>query len=336
MTRNRGLDLLRIMSAISVVLIHCNALLYFSDCLAISSVSYTVSSVINLVTRFSVPCFVLISGRFILGEKRNSNTLYFYKKSLPKIVIPFGVIYLMWSVGIFYTRLVSGNIKEFLVAFVKNSYGNLWFMPMIIMLYLLAPIFIRIKAQFNAGQNLLIGVLLLLWSMISQGTSNYDLPYSIGVVIAYASYFYLGCVLPEYMDEMNINLTTVKIGGGGICVVFLLILVSVIRINGFTLYEFDPYKAFFSPVVAIFSIYLFVVFYRCQTNLNCAGISGLTFYVYLLHTPIYIVVNRFLLHGVDSLMDVMLLAGITIVLSFVASFIYRYICNGIIKIMRCN
>ena len=198
MRRNRGLDCLRVLSAIAVVVIHCNAKYYFADGTEHGTISYCVSAIVNLITRFSVPCFILMSGKFNLSDNRNADASYFYRKSLPKILIPYLGIYLCWTVYSFISVIKTANLLLFAKSLVKGTNGNLWFMPMIIILYLLTPAFVQIKSRLSKGQDMQVGVLLLIWGIISQCTSEYTLPYSIGVVISYASYYWLGSVLTAY------------------------------------------------------------------------------------------------------------------------------------------
>lgn len=67
-SRQSNFDLLRIISTISVVLIHVNATVANSN--NISIVGFNICSLINIITRFSVPCFVMLSGAFILNNER--------------------------------------------------------------------------------------------------------------------------------------------------------------------------------------------------------------------------------------------------------------------------
>lgn len=77
-TRLGNYDLLRIISAVAVVLIHVNVH-YFET---ISNSSYCFAEITNVLTSFSVPCFVMLSGAFLLHDYRNENFKYFYVKSL--------------------------------------------------------------------------------------------------------------------------------------------------------------------------------------------------------------------------------------------------------------
>ena len=97
-SRQSNFDLLRIISTISVVLIHVNATV--ADSNNISLVGFNICSLINIITRFSVPCFVMLSGAFILNNEKNADYKHFYAKSFYKIGIP--LIIFMQVVVVFY------------------------------------------------------------------------------------------------------------------------------------------------------------------------------------------------------------------------------------------
>ena len=93
--RYNSYDLLRIFSAISVIIIHVNAHFFGSRAGApSSSLYYVAESLLNIVTRFSVPAFIMISGAFILGNPANRDYIYFYKKSSYKIFLPTFAVHL--------------------------------------------------------------------------------------------------------------------------------------------------------------------------------------------------------------------------------------------------
>lgn len=81
--RQSNFDLLRIISTFAVVLIHVNA--NVADSNNISLVGFNFCSLINIITRFSVPCFVMLSGAFILNNEKNADYKHFYAKSFYKI-----------------------------------------------------------------------------------------------------------------------------------------------------------------------------------------------------------------------------------------------------------
>ena len=85
--RSNNLDLLRIVATISVIVIHVNYQFFqFRYQSPQFEVNYVVQSSLNLITRFSVPAFVMLSGYFILNNAANSDIKSFYKKSSYKVL----------------------------------------------------------------------------------------------------------------------------------------------------------------------------------------------------------------------------------------------------------
>lgn len=64
MSRENNFDLLRVISTIAVILIHVNYMFFQYHWMnpSMGDFIYVVESFLNIVTRFSVPCFVLLSG----------------------------------------------------------------------------------------------------------------------------------------------------------------------------------------------------------------------------------------------------------------------------------
>ena len=65
------------------MLIYVNAIV--ADSNNISLVGFNFCSLINIITRFSVPCLVMFFGAFILSYENNADYKHFYVKSFYKI-----------------------------------------------------------------------------------------------------------------------------------------------------------------------------------------------------------------------------------------------------------
>lgn len=60
------MDTTRVIAILAVILLHCSTM--FLD--ASQSSSFVLGSILNSVSRFGVPCFVMISGALFLDENR--------------------------------------------------------------------------------------------------------------------------------------------------------------------------------------------------------------------------------------------------------------------------
>ena len=78
--RLNNYDALRIISTVAVIFIHVNWQFFWTKAATPSmSVNYIVESSINIIARFSVPAFVMISGAFNLKNKRNGEFANFFR-----------------------------------------------------------------------------------------------------------------------------------------------------------------------------------------------------------------------------------------------------------------
>lgn len=321
--RKNNFDLLRIVSCIAVIAIHVNAIYLspkISSYMGGSSITWTIENFINFATRFSVPCFVMMSGAFILNDERTTNIKLFWHKSIFKILIPFLLIYLIWSL-IYWSKaiIITDDIEDFLLTLFKGTYGNLWFMPMLIGLYFLAPFIANLKGSRHIPFG--IGLFLLAWAIISQSTSNYNLPYSTGVVFSYLSYFIFGNILYESKCVVNQKILIFGI----ICVT---ILGTWWRCNNHQYYAMDYSKAFFSPLVVVLSIQVFYFFKQLIIDdLRIEWISSKTFYIYLLHSPILVIVHYIFeyINNISEISKIMLQVLVVFILSLIAAVFYEKI-----------
>lgn len=82
--RESNYDLLRILACIAVIGIHASAtyinMLYDNDFLGGVDNNVFITILLNSLTRFAVPCFVMLSGAFILYNKKIWIIVFFTKK----------------------------------------------------------------------------------------------------------------------------------------------------------------------------------------------------------------------------------------------------------------
>lgn len=124
-----------------------------------------------------VDIFFFLSGLGLIYAIEKYNTQTFLKRRLERVVIPYCVTALAmmlaneWTAEVFWKKLLG---YDFLFV---NIYSLLWFVPAIVILYLLFPAYYRLfkktgsKIQFTTAS-------LLIWLQLTlflQGTMRYDL-----------------------------------------------------------------------------------------------------------------------------------------------------------------
>lgn len=315
--RDNNMDLLRLLSCFSVVLIHVNAQYFVSRSTTPSLTSvYVIESLINIVTRFSVPAFVMISGSFILSKRQNANALIFYRKSFKKVFLPLIPAVFFFAV---YDRLLKGvSLIAILEALVNGTYYNLWFMFMLLCLYALVPILVKLKAVLPWHWWGRLGCALLFWAIVSQATSAYALSYDIGIVASFLGYFIIGNFLHENYHDLKLpSLPT--------CVIIISLLVIVtffVRYFGFSFYSFNAYRSFFSPSIVVISLLIFIIFCNGRISLSFKNTAKLTYYVYVFHTLVYTILMQFIGNPAHELRTIVFVFALTILISFTLAKLY--------------
>ncbi|MBE5965621.1 MAG: hypothetical protein E7255_01400 [Lachnospiraceae bacterium] len=149
------LDILRVLSIISVITIHTVAG-KIQDINSLGEPSWWWADVLNSITRWAVPVFFMISGILTLDNPHLDNIPSFLKSRLLKIGVPFLVWSVLYSIvketyilgkSIYFPdilRTIGTNIL------LDQSYYHLWFVYDIFIIYLISP-FLR-KIVINSTQ----------------------------------------------------------------------------------------------------------------------------------------------------------------------------------------
>lgn len=154
-------DLLRILAAFSVVMLHCAAQHWYA--LDIYSKEWIIANSYDAIFRFGVPVFVMISGALFLNPEYELDI----KKLYGHNILRFALIYVIWSCvyGLWDARtyeFAQIGWMPYLKQMLHGSY-HLWFLPMLIGLYVLLPI-LRTWVQHAEKKNLqyFLGLFLVL------------------------------------------------------------------------------------------------------------------------------------------------------------------------------
>lgn len=319
--RQSNYDLLRIISTFAVVLIHVNA--NVADSNNISLVGFNICSLINIITRFSVPCFVMLSGAFILSNEKNADYKHFYAKSFYKIGIPLVIILILSFLIAEMKAIISGrDLLNPVFELLSGNLNNCWFMFMLVGVYFLVPIVIRIKKSISNRSYIIGSFVWLFVAMISQLTSTYSVSWAFGIIFSFVGYFLVGNVIYENMSRIKFK---------GLYFIFAIIsyvLLFVYRgITGFSRFSIDAYSNWFSPLIIIASICVFIAFGGIKIKTNLGKLSGYTYVIYLLHTNVYIVLYVLTRRMFPSLIEhyilcLIVIAMLTFIISCIGAMIY--------------
>ena len=134
MNRNLSLDLLKILSCFSVVVLHVSG-----SVLKVES-SYTVSHALYYAACIAVPIFFMVNGYLLLNKKELSYK-YIFKKIINILVIVFCWNLLIYVPMLFIGETINNPIYSSIESLMQIGYFyQFWFFGSLIIIYLFVPI----------------------------------------------------------------------------------------------------------------------------------------------------------------------------------------------------
>jgi surface polysaccharide O-acyltransferase-like enzyme len=162
------LDLLRVLSMLSVMVLHVMAGTLRHD---FHTSTWQMANVLSSIMSCSVPIFFMISGAALMNSENTASISYTYKKRLSKLLIPF----LLWSfVSLVYFYFLNALVYDVIdMQVIKVKFKNLlseptmvhfWFMYAIIPIYMIAPL---LKRMVDGMDEKTFRYALILWIFFS-------------------------------------------------------------------------------------------------------------------------------------------------------------------------
>ena len=306
--RNRNYDFLRIVCTIAVIMIHVSgsyksAYMDINEFGNIYKDNLFITCVFNSVSRFAVPCFVMLSGCFILADRKNADYNFFWRKKMKKLGIPtmlfrFGYCFYQFIIEMFCSGGgIEGSKKmwQLLMRFTKGiPFYHMWYMYMLIGICFLAPFFVRIAAEIPPKDFEKITCVFTVWASLSSCTSQYLLAWDLGKAALYMGYFMFGHVIYERTRNKKNNFRGVCLIMGGIMIELMMAYISYVHVlNGIA--EKDEFYAVIlpqSPWIVCASIVIFGGFSLLDIKWDFGKLPACTFYIYLFHAGVWDIVRR--------------------------------------------
>ncbi len=263
---------------------------------------YVLNDVIyNGVSRFAVPCFIMLSGAFLLDNPKNTDYLYFYKKSIKKLLIPvlvFSLLYVAYSYVLVAGKTLVLHREALSVSLLLQPlkdwlrgepFYHMWYMYMLIGLYALAPVVLRFKESigFEAFEKIAFGF--LFFASLAAWASSRHVNWDPGLSFDFLGYFMAGYVIRKRCRGSNRR-----------ALLFLLLGLAVELVNCALRYEQvllrmpEARMALFSPnspLVVISSLLIFAGFASMKTRIKASWLASQTFVIYLAHAGILSVIQ---------------------------------------------
>lgn len=332
-------DLLRILAAFSVVMLHSASQFWYS--LSPETGAWKIANGYDALFRFGVPVFVMISGALFLGKELDVKRLYTHH------ILRLLAVYLVWSVayGLFDCRAYEAKYVTWaIIGFeIEGGRYHLWFLPMIVGIYILLPLlhsWIRHVEKKTLEYLLLVFLVLqigretltvLLQNQMAEFVINIlDVP-ELSMACSYVGYFVLG----YYITTIGIPRKWHKIIYWAMIPAAVLNIVisdiSSVRKGAPDGTIYDSYGAFtFIIVVGLFLFFAEVVSkvrYGEFARKLIGEISFATFGVYVMHL---MCIEWLAEWGIDSMMlpniiGIPLLAVLVFLICFILAAILRRI-----------
>ena len=290
-----NIDLLKIICCISVIIIHVSAN-YINDIKNYKNEMFYIN-LLNSITIFAVPCFIMISGYFAISNRKKDNYITFYKKKVKTIIIPMIIFTLIYLIIAIFNIVLGNSERTFKSLFVTLITGELeyhmWYLYMIIPIYIITPLLWNIKNKIGERGFDKLGKILIIISMPFALTSTHTFSYDIGFSIYYIGYYILGYSIAQKINNKSNTKFCIYLFWS----LILLFLNSFFRLyilnSGFNDNTYElPFIGNFTPMnelwilIVISSICLYKAFLYIDLKINLYCISKYTLYIYMVHVII--------------------------------------------------
>lgn len=348
--RESNYDLLRIVSTVAVLLIHIG-----SDFLN-ASFEYNIENygfvfegnliitfMLDSLPRFAVPCFVMLSGAFILDNKSNKDFKRFYSKSFRNIGIPTIVFSLLYTAYHLLKKITNAKMSELWYPFFNLLCGrpfyHMWYLYMLLGLYLLTPVILTLEE--NCTSINLKGKLpwaLLFVAAISYWAQPYSfkLAWDIGMQAGFLGFYLVGYAIRSWAKrhrKSNRNGFLLILFG-----VFFEVVLACLRyrkvLGGAPLsderteFSFLGYEGL-APFVVVSSVLIFYGFTVLDMKLNLSKLSSYTFLIFLFHAGIWdmmkVVSRKKAIYPPQTDLSIIVCVFIVFIASLAASIVYKTI-----------
>lgn len=286
-------DVLRCLAAVGVVTLHCAGATLTAE--APASTRFFILNLLDGGMRWTVPIFIMLSGMFLLDPDKPMPT----KKWLGHVgrlvltLLLWSCVYALWDARSAHMGLEL--VLEALISLVTGRlHYHLWFLPMLLGLYLLVPLF-RALVKGASRRTLWYGV--GLWGVVAvclptlytafPGTSvqTWAGMLSLYTLSGYTGYFFLGYLLKTCVIRPRAEKALYLLGAAG-----LLLTCGGTRLLSLSAGSFqDLFYGYLTPNVALTAAALFLLCRRLDLGKRpvWGKLSALTLGLYLLH-PLFI------------------------------------------------
>ncbi|MQC06400.1 hypothetical protein C4513_04895 [Morganella morganii] len=336
LSRNHGIDLLRIISCIAVIGIHVAPTYPIEGAASISDEVQVI--LMQSVFRIGLPIFFVLSGMFILNTKENG-AFCFYKKRLPAIIIPFLIysfIHYMITRGVEFNINYIKSYTHLIISSQTALSVHFWFVYVIIGIYIISPLIKFLMDKIPNKYSL--HAIIIIISLSVYNTYSSEASWKLGVPLDiipiphidfWLSYFIIG----GFIQRINHNDFNFKLI---FPCLFLLHVLSVYLYKYQLIFNLYPADKGISIFMITTAICLYFKDLEIKSGINIiTKTSQYTYGVYLIHIAVMDVVIKNI--GNNSLSSAPVIqSAFVIVIIFSISLLISFIVDNLItkRILR--
>ena len=303
--RETNYDLLRVFALLAIMSLHVSSVWIdgFSAIVreggAVETLTHPLwACVWDCLPRFGVPCFLMLSGAFLLANPATGAYAAFYKKSWRKLgglTVGFSVFYLLIKAGesVFAHEnpllAVGGSIL------ILKPYYHMWYLAMLVGVYALAPFVWRFKDTVGEKAFAKVAVVFLILGSISGWTSGEPMvAWDIGRSFEYLGYFMTGYVLRQRVKKSNgKGLGLIAAGLVTLGLTSLIQYQSQIVAGVKEKEQLFNFVSPFSPTAVVGAVLMFAGFAALTVKRSAfiEKLAGASFVAYLLHVAVWEIVK---------------------------------------------
>lgn len=276
------------------------------------------------IFNIGVDIFLLLSGMGVYySQKKNTNTVAFYKKRLTRILPEFLIVSI--SVSLIYMFLDHKSITDTLIMasglsmFFNHSYA-FWFIPLILICYIVSPLFYRVLSKSCTIKLTIFIMSCFICYMLALVSGNAYILFSRIPV------FLVGMLISPAIAD------SAKITNGQLYIMALISVIGVVLSQYLLnkgvewLYVFISYSIYVLPLTLCLSFILSKIHWKFLPYLGT-----ITLELYLLHESFCIRFANMVLHGLTGLPKMILCTIISIALAVILSKGLQYANNKIVR-----
>lgn len=290
------LDVLRLMATLVVVLIHTVSGVTSLMPGDMTATQITTYDCIKNICTIGVPIFLMISGVLFLDPRKEMTLKDLICKYIRRIVLAL----VIFGTGYALLEIVF-NTKDFKIVYlwnafynmlVGNTWGHMWYLYMIILVYLMVPIFRPLAASNNKTAYTYVLVLLGIITSVAPFIKNMT-GFCLGLGISavqitefgvYIFYFLAGYYIHSYVaGNLSDEKQKINTKQKAICIACIAASLLLVIFNSYM--SLGLYISYDSPIILILAVSIFVVFSGYKGVAKFAGaIRPYLFGIYLVHT----------------------------------------------------